>query len=43
MKHTGLFLLFGLALGALAPQPAETVAWRSGRWFDGTRTISTSR
>ena len=36
MKHTGVFLLFALALAAAAAQEPETVAWRNGAWFDGT-------
>jgi hypothetical protein len=30
------FLLFALALTAIAAQEPETVAWRNGAWFDGT-------
>jgi hypothetical protein len=37
MKHTVVFLLFALALTAAATQEPETVAWRNGAWFDGTR------
>jgi hypothetical protein len=35
LKHLGLGLLFAFA--ATAAQEPETVAWRNGAWFDGTR------
>jgi len=30
------FLLFALALTAIAAQAPETLAWRNGAWLDGT-------
>ena len=36
MKHAAVFLLFALALTAVAAQQPETVAWRNGAWFNGT-------
>jgi hypothetical protein len=36
MKHAGAFLLFAVALAAVAAQEPETVAWRNGAWFDKT-------
>src|SRR5438876_4943961 len=36
MKHTVVFVLFALALTAVAAQAPETVAWRNGAWFDRT-------
>ncbi len=36
MKHTGVFLLFAVALTAVAAREPETIMWRNGAWFDGT-------
>ncbi len=30
MKHAGVFLLFALALTAVAAQEPETIMWRNG-------------